>query len=86
MWKLGIRRLLNKSLFAFFLKKKKKRNSLQYHDFPNSVANTLPTDSLHLGFFCKKKTILLVIMQKSKLSEIEIVSSSEREQRIMVDL
>ena len=87
LWKLGIRKLLNKSLLAFFLKKKKKKKQpTQYHDLPSSVVNTLPTDSLHLGFFCKKKTIMFVIMQKSKLPEIEIVSPSEREQKIMVDL
>lgn len=67
---LELENCLTKVCLLFFLKKKKQPT--QYHDFPNSVANTLPTDSLHLGFFCKKKTILLVIMQKSKLSEIEI--------------
>ena len=40
----------------------------------------------YLGFFYNKKTIVLVLMQKSKLFGIVVVTSSIREQSIMSNL
>ena len=54
------------------------RNTAYYYSIPDLLVNTSWTTLVH---FCYKETVLLALMQKSKLSGIKIAISSRREQK-----